>query len=725
MKISDQKQMLADVMPKMELKILPVSKPDFEEATWNTNTSINQPPSAPYEPPRPLVKSLPCSYTFSPIQETPPPTPQPPAVTFGWAQIDAINPAIPYINRGSLYLVAKQIYFPKIVEELKIYFTTKIYECLSYKTYAMTEEEALGFNDINRHHCDYQLVGNHVFMKDMPMIELDDLKQMVEFLKACFEAFFRKNYENNLFGFIRIGGESEVPFVWCKEKKMLPLFYFDGQMDYLDQQSIELTDKWQLDYLKFCCLIHSIRKEHYEKPSIKVVDLDVIKSLSEQGTNFEVAWPKISNPELLINLDLKRPQLYTTSKTSFLKLPFPTKCLKDMLNSPVLNADNLTCSKLFEILNRSQAPVGNKKVPSKPTIPKKTRIRNLNMVSSTINGKNNWPETTIQKSASQKSCPENTGPSAGQPSSVENHQPSKTFSQQKHVFAPYIRHHIRNGPQPSPQLASCPSVETSTYIRNESQTQPGTYPSIKSSTYIRHHIRNGPQTQPTSYPNVETSTNIRHHIRNGSQAQPASYPSVETSSYVNHRIGNGFQPQPASCPTFQTSTAGQPPNQQVTTLNQSLEQYPLANPYQPTHRQKLNMYEQQLVEQYFMSQKVLLNRSQAKTQAWEMATDFLQHSKLSSELVGAIYLKFYDLIRRFFKCNRGRFATVNIVQNINLPSVAPAAAQNVSHSANMLLNRQIEMNNSVMVPENLSVSRTVVNHNVNYQTPGFLAPNSY
>lgn len=219
---------------------------------------------------------------------------------FGWESIPGEKDPIPYIVRDSESYVAWIIYENKILKRFTPILSKMVLACITADLKLMSEAEAAMFNEINLKHCDGNLAGHDFrFVSEAPMLSLEDVKKSLKFFLTCLNVVCLTKINNDLFGFLKISGENEVAFVWNNNTHLVPLFYFEGQSEYLDSKSINLTDKWQVRYMRFCCMAQGVRQDYYDASPMKVVDFKYVRSLFPENTPVECSWPKEFNQDIL------------------------------------------------------------------------------------------------------------------------------------------------------------------------------------------------------------------------------------------------------------------------------------------------------------------------------------------------------------------------------------------------------------------------------------------
>lgn len=175
-----------------------------------------------------------------------------------------------------------------------------IYCCAKIKCWRMSQVEIKLFNEINFVHSDGQF-SKQPFNDSDIIIKLEDATSFYDFIMECCNKLLNKpSTMTSPCGFIRINRESVVPYTLVGDKKYMPLFYFEGEIDNIKSDTIQITG-WELSYLKFCCKVQGIRSELYDFEYISVICLDEIKKYFPANTEFEDFWPTKITESLLLN----------------------------------------------------------------------------------------------------------------------------------------------------------------------------------------------------------------------------------------------------------------------------------------------------------------------------------------------------------------------------------------------------------------------------------------
>lgn len=217
---------------------------------------------------------------------------------FGWATIG--KGYVPYLFRQSEKYCAVRMVEVKLLNKYLSYLSQDIYSCTCIRSYYISEAESKLLNEINYKHCDQQFGREYFTPKDL-VVRLSDANEFYQFLDVCYNKLL--NHSSNpkdRCGFIRINGESVVPYTIRDGQKFVPLFYFEGETENLKLKA-DCLEGWDLSYLKFCCKVQGIRNELFASETCAVISLNDIKSYFPTGTNFEDYWPsKVSDSHLLI-----------------------------------------------------------------------------------------------------------------------------------------------------------------------------------------------------------------------------------------------------------------------------------------------------------------------------------------------------------------------------------------------------------------------------------------
>jgi len=173
------------------------------------------------------------------------------------------------------------------------YLNADIFACTSIRGHFITDNEAKLLNDINQNHVDH-LYGNKMFIagKDY-IVLLEDVQQFYTFIKICYNTLLCNinTGRKEKCGFIRQrNSEMSLPYCIVDNQKLVPLFFFDGELESVIDQAVKLKN-WNLAYLKFCCTIQGIKNEHFSSDSCLVISLDVIKNCYPTDTIFDDFWP--------------------------------------------------------------------------------------------------------------------------------------------------------------------------------------------------------------------------------------------------------------------------------------------------------------------------------------------------------------------------------------------------------------------------------------------------
>ncbi|KAK7790207.1 hypothetical protein R5R35_013172 [Gryllus longicercus] len=218
---------------------------------------------------------------------------------FGWVTLGKCH--IPFIFRYSEKFCAVRMVEMKLLNKYLSYLHSDIYSCTCIRSYYITDSEARLLNEINVKHCEGQFGREPFTTKDL-VVRLQDAGEFYNFLDVCYNKLLHSSSNpKDKCGFIRINGESVVPYTVRDNFKYVPLFYFEGETENLKLKADKL-EGWDLAYLKFCCKVQGIRNELFASETCSVISLNDIKSYFPPGTVFEDYWPsKVVDSQLLIS----------------------------------------------------------------------------------------------------------------------------------------------------------------------------------------------------------------------------------------------------------------------------------------------------------------------------------------------------------------------------------------------------------------------------------------
>lgn len=167
----------------------------------------------------------------------------------------------------------------------------EVFNCVSVKSFSITEAETKLLNEINSRHCEFAFGKNPFNMDSDFIVQLDELVEFYNFINTCYNKLLHTPLNGtNKCGFVRINDDSVVPYAIRDSKQYVPLFYFEGETESLKLKAINL-ENWDLAYLKFCCKVQGIKNELFASEQCMVTSLEDVKSYFPEGTKFEEYWP--------------------------------------------------------------------------------------------------------------------------------------------------------------------------------------------------------------------------------------------------------------------------------------------------------------------------------------------------------------------------------------------------------------------------------------------------
>ena len=219
---------------------------------------------------------------------------------FGWTTIHNVD--IPYLFRRDEMYCSVRMVENKLLNKYLAHLPQEITTCINVRSYFITDHEARLLIEINTKHCENQFGRDPFTTKDL-VVKVSEAVCFHKFLNTCYRKLVQRSSEPSEFcGFVRINGESVVPYTVKLTNKYVPLFYFEGETDTLKLKA-EKIDNWELAYLKFCCKVQGIRNELFASDTCAVVSLDDVKQYFPKDTQFEDWWPqKTAEPMRVANV---------------------------------------------------------------------------------------------------------------------------------------------------------------------------------------------------------------------------------------------------------------------------------------------------------------------------------------------------------------------------------------------------------------------------------------
>ena len=235
---------------------------------------------------------------------------------FSWCQVSLSPPVcLPQILRtqpdGSTVShvsvrMAEKTLLEKFFKSLP-YEVTRIPSVLAHP---LTVSERRLLFEVNRAHCDNLFGEMEKFSQDH-LVNSEEFCHYVTFLSLS-QARIKSSISqaNNRFGFLRINGTGDVPYVVVQHQKLIPLFYFE-EAGTESVSKVSVSD-WDWAYLKLCCKVPQILHRTLISPMMSIFSFQVqgekdsmlvgsvcpciteeeVKMLLPAGTSLEEYWPK-------------------------------------------------------------------------------------------------------------------------------------------------------------------------------------------------------------------------------------------------------------------------------------------------------------------------------------------------------------------------------------------------------------------------------------------------
>lgn len=207
-----------------------------------------------------------------------------------WTSIGKTHVPCLLKSDGTKY-VSVRIAESKVLNNFLLRLNTEVFNCVSVKSFGLTDAETKLLNEINCKHCELAFSKEAFNLDSDFIVKLDDLVEFYIFMETCYNKLTHLPSNGaNKCGFVRINDDSVVPYAVKNGQQYVPLFYFEGETESLKTKAINL-ELWDLAYLKFCCKVQGIKNELFASEQCLVTSLEDVKSYFPEGTKFDEYWP--------------------------------------------------------------------------------------------------------------------------------------------------------------------------------------------------------------------------------------------------------------------------------------------------------------------------------------------------------------------------------------------------------------------------------------------------
>jgi len=224
---------------------------------------------------------------------------------FGWSQL-ASDFVVPFIFRqGEVKITScrmvNKILFAQSSPNMKL--PSAVASCADVFTFAPNDDEAKLLNEINEKHCNH-IFGREKFTTKDRLVGMEEVENLQNFLSFSHAKVISKTATSRggRCGFTRIRCKddiSDVPYVNIDGNKYFPIFYFEGDIERLEEEA-EVIGGWHLTYLKLCFKIQGLLESLVPADSCQVVSMKVIQKYFPLETKYEEFWP---NKDFLRSFD--------------------------------------------------------------------------------------------------------------------------------------------------------------------------------------------------------------------------------------------------------------------------------------------------------------------------------------------------------------------------------------------------------------------------------------
>ncbi|XP_050439541.1 uncharacterized protein LOC126845012 [Adelges cooleyi] len=184
-------------------------------------------------------------------------------------------------------------------------------ECIRIDSFAMTRAEQNLLNYINQVHCDQMYDKWSFDMNRDVLLRLEDVEELFVFIKIFYDktVFNTLRIRQQRCGFLKVNNRKFLPYCVKDNRKYIPLFCLEGNLDAVKPHSVLMTD-WNLAYLKYVCQLLELPNWLFSGDSILAATLQVAKTTLPPDTVYEEYWPIVVSPP---PPDLVRPPYQSTA----------------------------------------------------------------------------------------------------------------------------------------------------------------------------------------------------------------------------------------------------------------------------------------------------------------------------------------------------------------------------------------------------------------------------
>jgi len=208
---------------------------------------------------------------------------------FGWAELEP-GVYLPTLYRhGDQRSVSVRMAEKTLLQKYQS-LPLEVFSCPRVQSRRVSEAEAKLLLEINSRHMN-NAHNNAPWIKDL-LVDKEELENLVKFLKLAHSKMILKaSLTDEKCGFLRISGGEEngtVPYVRISGEKFIPAFFFEGETEQMEEQTVS---GWDWAHLRLCCTVQGVKEELIQGDTCQCVALQELSSNFSAGTSFEEYWP--------------------------------------------------------------------------------------------------------------------------------------------------------------------------------------------------------------------------------------------------------------------------------------------------------------------------------------------------------------------------------------------------------------------------------------------------
>jgi len=216
---------------------------------------------------------------------------------FGWLDINQVFLPVLYRGEEKVKYISQRAIEKILISNFKEVPCAALL-CAEVDAVQMTRAEADVYNEINQKHLSRNL-GMEMFTIKERMVKETEVHNLLAFLDFAEKLVANKrpvvSSGEEVAGFLRInceGDVSDVPYVNHSKEKHLPVFYFEGDTDPLQDVTIP-TDGWEMAHLRLLYKVQGVREELVNSSkAARVAPLSYVLQCFPPSATVDEFWPE-------------------------------------------------------------------------------------------------------------------------------------------------------------------------------------------------------------------------------------------------------------------------------------------------------------------------------------------------------------------------------------------------------------------------------------------------